>query len=155
MIVNLSRLGIGLTILSGLAVVLCGCGERPTAAPEQLGSIIVTAQLEGTPADTMLVILDDDTLGWRDNPDTLYDVSAGNHLVGVSTIAALPTGGDTLLPPQFQSVAVFPGAISSSSFTLELDREAPNFTLVDVLGDTVCLDSLAGQVKILYFFSMG
>ncbi|RJP73340.1 MAG: hypothetical protein C4524_14750 [Candidatus Zixiibacteriota bacterium] len=145
------------------AALLAGCGDKPTEPDIWTGSIEVRGQLgAGGPADSLHIILDDDTLGYRPYAYVIDEVVAGKHRLLVHTVTCLQQ--DTLVwfsPPQ--DVWVEPLQKRLAEFTLQTNLPAspypgfpaPDFTLADLDSNELTLDSFSGEVTLLYFFSLG
>jgi hypothetical protein len=144
-------------------VLLAGCGDPPNDPEMWMGSIEVRGQLGATgPADSLHIILDDDTLGYRHNPYTIENVMAGTHQLLIRTVTVVQQ--DTLVwfcAPH--SVVVGHDQKTLAALTLQTNVpvsphpgcQAPDFALNDLDGNPITLDGLSGEVALLYFFSLG
>jgi hypothetical protein len=139
-----------------------GCGDPPTTPVEQRGNIEIHATLlpQNTPADSIFVVLDGDTLGYVSNPHLCADLYAGKHFVSVKTVAQYLA--DTLeyfSTPAYITVQAGQTAQAMFSLTTEIPvspyvgYRAPDFSLCDLNGDSVRLSQQTGKVVLLYFFT--
>jgi hypothetical protein len=158
-----------LAILLGLiAIVLIigGCGDPPSAPPDQLkGDLVVMAFLpDSSLAAYMRLVLDGDTLVGDTavvdlltgdtlmvfhNPATLHGILAGNHQV--ITSAQVSESGTVVHYAGSQIVAVSGNTVAETE--VRMLGLAPNFSLMDVSGNTIIMDDLTGRIRLLYFFS--
>jgi len=135
-----------------------GCGDPPTTAVEQRGSIEVRGMMtDSTLADSIHITLDDTFLGSFPNPHICENILAGTHLVEVGSI---DVQSDTVVEywstPQL--VEVLPNATTLTEFTLVTEAPyvgniAPDFDLRDLDSNLVSLSGSAGEVVLLYFFT--
>jgi hypothetical protein len=149
---------VGLVVL---ALLMMGCGDPPQAPTEQRGNVIVQGTLpDGNLADSMQITLDDVDLGYHLNPDTLMNLWAGTHRVSVKTYQNYQ--GDTLEYLNIPHMVIVGSTLTSvdvCSLTADIPSApyvgfmAPNFSTYDLDSNLVCLDSLAGKVALLYFWS--
>ena len=132
-------------------MILWGCGTPPGAPPDQLrGNILVTGVLPNDSLpDSIEILIDDAAWGLFANPHLCEDVAAGTHLVEV--LAREVATAETIEYSGAQQVAIVPDSTIETQFSLL--GLAPNFALADIGGDSIWMDSLRGQVVLLYFFS--
>ncbi len=137
--------------LPAMVVLVFGCGDPPTSPPaNQTGSLEIRGLLpDGSLPDSLEVVLDDVSWGRFSNPYLCANIAAGTHLVTVSS----PVIVDSVMIAYSgaQQVTILPDTILQKDFTLL--GLAPDFSLYSYDSSLVCLDSLAGKVVLLYFFS--
>ncbi|GEM_PF-1316906 len=146
-----------------IVLLLGGCGDAPTTATDWVGNLQVLGTLQGgQPADSLLISLDGDTLGYLPNPHTFENLIAGEHFLGVYTVARYEN--DTLeYFCQPKTVSVNPGQTTVAEFSLITDIPespypgyvAPDFALYDLDSNLVSLSGLNGKIVLLYFFESG
>lgn len=156
-----SRLWIAAALLLGATLFLWSCGDLPTAAVEQRGSIEVGGVLpDNSPADSIHVTLDEDLLGYFPNPHIIENLLVGTYWVEVRTTALYES--DTLdYYSELQKVKVSHKQTTIATFPLDTDIPvspyagyvAPDFELNDIESNLVSLSGLAGEVVLLYFFT--
>lgn len=145
------RVPLVIATLLGAVLLLTNCGDPPASPPTELrGSIEISGIIvpDNIPADSILVILDLDTLGRFANPHTCMDVFAGTHLVEVRAEKVV----DSTIVEYLGAEQVTVEPFDTTQVEVSLLGIAPDFTLTDIDGDTVRLASLAGKVALLYFF---
>ena len=132
-------------------LLLFGCGDPPGAPPEQLrGNVLITGVLPSDSLpDSIEILIDEVRWGLFANPHLCEGVVAGMHLVEV--LAQEITAAETIEFSGAQHVAVLPDSTVEQQFSLL--GLAPDFALADIEGDSVWMDSLRGEVVLLYFFS--
>jgi hypothetical protein len=147
-----------------LLVTMIGCGDPPQAPMELRGNIIVRGTLpDGNLADSMQITLDDVNLGYSlNNPDTLMNLWAGSHRISVKTYQTYQGSIlEYLNIPHMVMVASAQTTVDVCSLTADIPFApyegfmAPDFSTYDLDSNLVCLDSLAGKVALLYFWSFG
>ena len=162
----LRHVPIGMAALALLAasLLLWSCGNPPTSAVEQRGSIEVQGFLlpGNMPADSIRITLDEDSLGYFPNMYTLEGIIAGTHRLDIATRAIY--GVDTLdyySAPQEVEVAANQKAVAEFALSTDIPESpyegymAPDFELYDLDSSIVSLSELEGQVVLLYFFTTG
>ena len=139
-----------LASLAFAGLLFFGCGTPPGAPPEQLrGNILVTGILPNDSLpDSIEILIDDAAWGLFANPYLCEGVSAGTHLIEV--LAREIANAETIEYSGARQVAVLPDSTVNQQFTLL--GLAPDFTLIDIEGDTISMSALSGKVVLLYFF---
>ncbi len=149
------------------AFMIWNCGDTPTSADEEMGSIEVRGYLPNNdPADSIIISLDGDSLGIFLNPYILENLIAGIHQLEVRSrdIFAPDSIINYYSPPT--KVKVWNGLSIPWNFALVADvipvspyagYMAPDFELYDLDTNLVSLSDLtnANKVALLYFFSSG
>lgn len=145
------------------AMLLAGCGDPPGTPVQQQGTLIVRGVLPGGAlADSVHIILDQDTLGYHANPDTLINLWAGTHWLETKTVGYYQDSlAEYLGIPGAVVIDNEQTTVTTCSLTAEIpvapyvNFKAPGFTCYDLDSNLVCLDSLQGRVVVLYFWSFG
>lgn len=148
---DLSFLKVIYLLLFGV-ILKSNCGKAPSEPPpQQVGSINITARLDTLRVDSMLVRLDNDSLGVKPNPCLLTDIVAGRHQVAISKDDP-ESAVDFSSCPRLVSVK----ENDTTDVTFTLTKFAPIFTLKTLTNDKpVSLADYRGKVVLLVFFSLG
>ena len=126
------------------------CGKAPSELSATItGSIKVSAHLETTIVDSMMIILDDVSLGKQQNPYILTDIEAGTHKVAVAKDDP-ESEIDFSSSPKLVTV----NANDTAKVTLALIKTAPNFTLKNLNNEDVTLEDYRGIVVFLVFYAL-
>jgi len=151
------RLMAALTCAAICAIGLYGCGDPPTNAVEQRGSILVRGILPNDSlADSVNIKLDNEMLGVFLNPHTVVGLYAGKHLLEIGSVQVQDTTTLTYFSAP-RLVEVLHNLVTTADFELVAQgpypgNPAPDFELYDLDSNLVSLSGLAGKVVLLYFF---
>jgi hypothetical protein len=126
----------------------------------QQGMLVIRGTMpDGLPADSIHVIFDQDTLGYRPNPDTLFDLKAGTHRVEVKTVDPFLSTLEYLNIPH--NIVINHGQTTTDNCQLTADIpvapyvgfKAPSFSVTDINSNPVVQNSSLQRVTLLYFFA--
>ncbi|HEX9974403.1 MAG TPA: hypothetical protein VGD14_20210 [bacterium] len=128
------------------------CGNAPQEPPApEAGSIKITANLETLPVDSMLVLLDNDSIGIKPNPCIVTDIVAGKHQVAI-----FKDDPQSVVDFSSSPKLVAVNKNDTTDVTFALTKLAPNFTLKKLKNDeSVTLADCQGKVVLLVFYSLG
>ena len=134
--------------IPGIIIGTIFCGKAPVDSPAiKRGSIQITALVDSTQIDSMVITLDDESLGLRENPYIIEDVEIGTHQIFLSM-------DDPTSPIDYQSQPkqVFVKENVTSSLLMVLTKYAPGFSLNNIYEQSISLSDFQGKVVLLEFF---
>ena len=157
-------------VLLALTLLFWGCGDPPTTAVEQRGSIEISgfllpdtnlAKLDTTDVadvDSINIKLDDDSLGYFDNPYKIENVIAGIHQLQVISWWRSEILDSSFKFQRTDVITVEPKVVNTEDFYLirggpYIGNPAHDFELYDLNSNLVSLSGSAGKVVLLYFFA--
>ncbi|MBU0517429.1 peroxiredoxin family protein [bacterium] len=148
-------------LLAAFILLFSGCGDAPTDPVEQRGTLVINGIMpSGSPADSVWIMLDSETLGTFANPHQT-SVFAGNHFLEVKSFVYVNPDSSTDYFSAPQYVEVLNNQTVIAEFQLETDipiapyagAMAPDFTVFDIASNQISLADLSGKIAVLYFYS--
>ncbi len=131
-----------------LPIVLAGCGDPPSSAPDTpLGSLRVVA-LDTVSIDSIRIDLDDVRLGQFRNPHLLRNIVAGIHKIMVSSTLGATTSRTVEVVRDRQTDLL----VQLLTIGPYVGSAAPVFTARTIAGDTMSIEKLRGKAVFLAFF---